>query len=74
MQLSIFQVDAFTDRVFGGNPAAVCPLDHWLPDDTMLKIAIENSKLTHETIQNIAGAQQPAVEPAQPQGEPNGNI
>ena len=43
MQLSIFQVDAFTDRVFGGNPAAVCPLDHWLPDDTMLKIAIENS-------------------------------
>ena len=42
--------------------------------DNQTKIAIENAKLTHETIQNIAGAQQPAVEPAQPQGEPNGNI
>lgn len=43
MQLPIFQVDAFTDKVFGGNPAAVCPLEHWLPDDVMQKIAIENS-------------------------------
>ncbi len=43
MQLPIFQVDAFTDKVFGGNPAAVCPLEHWLPDDVMRKIAIENS-------------------------------
>jgi PhzF family phenazine biosynthesis protein len=43
MQLSIFQVDAFTDKVFGGNPAAVCPLEHWLPDDVMQRIAIENS-------------------------------
>jgi len=43
MQLRIFQVDAFTDKVFGGNPAAVCPLEHWLPDDVMQRIAIENS-------------------------------
>ena len=33
--LQMYQVDAFTDRVFGGNPAAVCPLDQWLPDDVM---------------------------------------
>ncbi len=43
MQLPIFQVDAFTDKVFGGNPAAVCPLEHWLSEDVMQKIAIENS-------------------------------
>jgi PhzF family phenazine biosynthesis protein len=43
MQLPIFQVDAFTDKVFGGNPAAVCPLEHWLSDDVMQRIAIENS-------------------------------
>lgn len=43
MKLPIFQVDAFTNKVFGGNPAAVCPLEHWLPDDVMQKIAIENS-------------------------------
>lgn len=43
MQLPIYQVDAFTDKVFRGNPAAVCPLEHWLSDDVMQKIAIENS-------------------------------
>jgi len=43
MQIPIFQVDAFTDKVFGGNPAAVCPLDHWLSDDVMQRIAMENS-------------------------------
>lgn len=43
MRLPIFQVDAFTDQVFGGNPAAVCPLEQWLPDDVMQKIAMENS-------------------------------
>ena len=32
MRLPIYQVDAFTDRLFGGNPAAVCPLEAWLPD------------------------------------------
>ena len=43
MRLPIFQVDAFTDKVFGGNPAAVCPLEHWLSDDIMQQIAVENS-------------------------------
>jgi len=39
----MYQVDAFTDRVFGGNPAAVCPLDNWLSDETMQHIAMENN-------------------------------
>ncbi|MGR6874328.1 PhzF family phenazine biosynthesis protein [Pseudomonas sp. HK3] len=43
MNLPIYQVDAFTDRVFGGNPAVVCPLAHWLSDDLMQKIAEENA-------------------------------
>jgi PhzF family phenazine biosynthesis protein len=43
MKLQIFQVDAFTSTPFGGNPAAVVPLEAWLPDKTMLKIAAENN-------------------------------
>ena len=43
MKLETFQVDAFTKKPFGGNPAAVVPLDTWLPDETMLKIAAENN-------------------------------
>ncbi|MEZ0576377.1 PhzF family phenazine biosynthesis protein [Halodesulfovibrio aestuarii] len=43
MQLPLFQVDAFTDSVFGGNPAAVCKLEYWLPDEVMQNIAKENS-------------------------------
>lgn len=41
--IPIYQIDAFTGRVFGGNPAAVCPLDDWLPDETMQAIAAENN-------------------------------
>jgi len=41
--IPIYQADAFTDRLFGGNPAAVCPLEEWLPDETMQKIAAENN-------------------------------
>lgn len=41
--MKIYQVDAFTDQVFGGNPAAVCPLEQWLPDEIMQKIAQENN-------------------------------
>lgn len=41
--IPIYQVDAFSDKLFGGNPAAVCPLDAW-PDDLLLqKIAAENN-------------------------------
>jgi len=40
--MRIWVVDAFTDRVFTGNPAAVVPLDRWLPDATLQAIALEN--------------------------------
>lgn len=43
MKLDIFQVDAFTTRPFGGNPAAVVPLESWLPAETMQQIAMENN-------------------------------
>ena len=43
MKLQIFQVDAFTSEPFGGNPAAVVPLDAWLPPETMQAIALENN-------------------------------
>jgi PhzF family phenazine biosynthesis protein len=43
MLLDFYQVDAFSERLFGGNPAGVCPLDQWLPDETMQKIAMENN-------------------------------
>ena len=43
MKLDIFQVDAFTTRPFGGNPAAVVPLECWLPAETMQQIAMENN-------------------------------
>jgi PhzF family phenazine biosynthesis protein len=43
MTMPIYQADAFTDKLFGGNPAAICPLDEWLPDETMQKIAVENN-------------------------------
>ena len=43
MTQKIYQVDAFTDKVFSGNPAAVCPLDHWLEDELLQKIAKENN-------------------------------
>ena len=39
----IYQVDAFTDKMFAGNPAAVCPLEQWLPDATMQQLAMENN-------------------------------
>lgn len=43
MKLPLYQVDAFTDQVFRGNPAAVCPLKNWLEDETMQAIASENN-------------------------------
>jgi PhzF family phenazine biosynthesis protein len=43
MTIPVYQVDAFTDKVFGGNPAAVCPLQDWLTDDLLQKIAQENN-------------------------------
>lgn len=43
MKQKIYQVDAFTNQVFSGNPAAVCPLDTWLSDELMQKVAAENN-------------------------------
>ena len=43
MKLQLFQVNAFTNKIFGGNPACVAQLESWLPDDILLKIARENA-------------------------------
>lgn len=43
MKLPLYQVDAFSDKLFGGNPAAVIPLKKWLPDELMHQIAKENN-------------------------------
>jgi predicted PhzF superfamily epimerase YddE/YHI9 len=43
MNLAMYQVDAFASAVFRGNPAAICPLDEWLPAATMQAIAMENN-------------------------------
>jgi len=43
VEVKIFQIDAFAETVFEGNPAAVCPLDKWLPDDVLQRIAQENN-------------------------------
>ena len=43
MKLEIFQIDAFAEKIFQGNPAAVIPLHEWLPDATMQNIAMENN-------------------------------
>ncbi len=43
MKIKIYQVDAFCTEVFTGNPAAVCPLENWLPDETLQNIAMENN-------------------------------
>lgn len=43
MKIPIFQIDAFADALFQGNPAAVCPLEYWLPDAVMQAVAAENN-------------------------------
>ena len=43
MRIPYYQVDAFTARTFGGNPAGVCVLESWLPDDILQRIAAENN-------------------------------
>ncbi len=43
MDLPLYQVDAFTNHLFAGNPAAVCLLEKWLPTEQMLRIAQENN-------------------------------
>ena len=43
MRIPLYQVDGFTSRLFGGNPAAVCPLSEWLSEATMQAVAAENN-------------------------------
>ncbi len=43
MNLTIYQVDAFTKEVFKGNPAAICPLEEWLDAELMQRVALENN-------------------------------
>ncbi|MFK3659184.1 PhzF family phenazine biosynthesis protein [Scandinavium sp. NPDC088450] len=43
-EIPFYMVDAFSDRTFGGNAAAVCPLFEWLPDETLLKMAQEHNQ------------------------------
>ncbi len=43
MKIALYQVDAFADKVFQGNPAAICPLEEWLDVDLMQAIAVENN-------------------------------
>jgi len=42
-ELTKYHVDAFANKTFTGNPAAVCPLENWLPDEVMQNIAMENN-------------------------------
>ncbi len=56
MKQKIFQVDAFTDKLFGGNPAAVCPLEQWPEDITMQKIALENNVSETAFFVNMGGS------------------
>lgn len=44
LDIPFYMVDAFSDKTFGGNAAAVCPLESWLPDDILLKMAQEHNQ------------------------------
>ena len=41
--MTLYQIDAFTDKLFKGNPAAVVPLDYWIDEELMQNIAMENN-------------------------------
>ena len=43
MKINVYQVDAFANKPFEGNPAAICPLEEWLPDQAMQALAAENN-------------------------------
>ncbi len=59
MKLRYFQIDAFADELFRGNPAGVCLLDDWLPAETMQKIAMENNQA--ETAFVVRGKERHAI-------------
>jgi len=60
MKIPLYQVDAFTDKRFHGNPAAICPLERWLPDVVMQSIAAENN--LSETAFYVRANEHPASE------------
>src|SRR5882672_9435377 len=43
MKIKLYQIDTFTNRIFSGNPAAVCPLENWPEDSVLQNIAAENN-------------------------------
>ena len=55
MKLDLYQIDAFTDKTFGGNPACVVPLNDWLPNDILLNITKENAVAETAFFINKAG-------------------
>ena len=55
MKLTLYQIDAFTDRLFSGNPAAVVPLEKWINSELMQKLALENN--LSETVFFVPSAQ-----------------
>jgi len=62
-EIPIYQVDAFASQVFAGNPAAVCPLEAWLPDALMQAIALENNlSETAFVVKRGAGAERDGAE------------
>src|SRR4028118_2260796 len=69
-ELRLVQVDAFTDRPFTGNPAAVMPLDAWLPDETLQAIAAENNLSETACTRLAAGGSAPG-DPAGKQSQRN---
>jgi PhzF family phenazine biosynthesis protein len=56
LKFLIYQIDAFTDKLLGGNPAAVIPLEKWIDHELMQKIALENN--LSETVFFVASADQ----------------
>lgn len=60
MSYPIYQVDAFTSKLFGGNPAAVMPLENWLEDETLQALALEN--YLSETAYFVAEKDDPEVD------------
>ncbi|MEO6453824.1 MAG: PhzF family phenazine biosynthesis protein [Ginsengibacter sp.] len=61
MKFTLYQIDAFTDKIFGGNPAAVIPLEKWIDDELMQKIALENN--LSETVFFVPARGGPQVSP-----------
>ena len=64
MNLPVYQVDAFTSHVFGGNPAAVIPLEEWLDDELLQAIANENnlSETAYRVACDVDNTLSPTVE------------